>query len=35
MVLMSQVENKLVDSAGEGEGGMNWEIALTYIPHHV
>ena len=25
MVLMNLVEKELVDSAGEGEGGMNWE----------
>ena len=29
-----QTENQLVDVAGEGEDGTNWEIRLTYIHHH-
>ena len=28
MVLMNLVENKLVDTAGEGEGGMNLESSI-------
>ena len=28
MVLMNLVENGLVDTAGEGEGVMNWENSI-------
>ena len=28
MVLMNPVENELVDTVGEGEGGTNWESSI-------
>ena len=28
MALMNLVENGLVDAAGEGEGGTNWESGI-------
>ena len=28
MVLMNLVENRLMDSAGKGEGQMNWESSI-------
>ena len=28
MVLMKLLENGLVDTAGEGEGGTNWESSI-------
>ena len=28
MVLMNLVENELVDTVGEGEGGTNWESSI-------
>ena len=28
MVLVNLVENRIVDTAGEGEGGMNWESGI-------
>ena len=31
MALVNLVENKLVDTAREGEGGKNQRVALTYI----
>ena len=31
-----QVENRLVETAGEGQGGMNWESRIeAYIYHHM
>ena len=35
MVLMNLVENELVDTAGEGEGGMNLESSINIIHYHV
>ena len=31
----ADAENELVDTAGEGEGGTNWECTLTDIHRHV
>ena len=28
-------ENNIVDTGGDGEGGTNWRVALTYIHYHV
>ena len=28
MVLMNLVENRVVDTVGKGEGGMNWESGI-------
>ena len=36
MVLVSLVDNRLVDTTGEGEGGMNWEGNIDiYMLSHV
>ena len=36
MVLMNLVENRLVDTVAEGEGGMNWESGIDiYTPSRV
>ena len=36
MVLMNLVENGLLDTVGEGEGGMNWESNIDiYALQHV
>ena len=29
------VKNRLLDSVGEGEGGMIWKIALKYVYYHM
>ena len=35
MILMNLVQNGLVDTVREGEGGQTEKIALTYIHCHV
>lgn len=29
------IENELVHTMGEGEGGTNWERSTTYIHYHM
>ena len=29
------VKNRLLDSVGEGEGGMIWRIALKHVYYHI
>ena len=29
------VKNSFLDSVGEGEGGMIWEIALKHVYYHM
>ena len=31
----TDVQNGLLDSEGEGEGGMIWEMALKHVYYHV
>ena len=31
----TDVKNRLLDSVGEGEGGMIWENALKHVYYHV
>ena len=31
----TEVKNRLLDSAGEGEGGVVWRIALKHVHYHM